>query len=54
MMATSTITQPRFVKCVAARGDSLSVTPGQYDQVLADPAETDGLLRIIDNTGEDC
>ena len=53
MMATSTITQPRFVKCVASRGDSLSVTPGQYDQVLADPAETDGLLRIIDNTGED-
>ena len=53
MIATSPVTQPRFVKYVASRGDSLSVTPGQYYQVLADPAEQDGLLRIIDNTGED-
>jgi hypothetical protein len=52
-MATVPVTQPRFVKYVASRGDSLSVTPGQYYQVLADPAEEDGMPRIIDNTGED-
>lgn len=43
----------RFVKCVAPVGDSLSVTPGAYYQVLPDPAEVDGMLRVIDNTGED-
>lgn len=43
----------RFVKCVAPFGDNLSVTPGAYYQVLPDPAEVDGMLRVIDNTGED-
>lgn len=43
----------RFVKCIAPVGDSLSVTPGAYYQVLPDPAEVDGMLRVIDNTGED-
>lgn len=52
-MVASINAQLRFVKCVAATGDSLSVTPGQYYQVLPDPAEADGMLRIIDNTGED-
>lgn len=43
----------RFVKCVAPSGDSLSVTPGQYYQVLSDPSEIDGMLRVVDNTAED-
>ena len=45
--------QSRFVKCIAESGDNLSVTPGQYYQVLPDPAEADGMLRIIDNTTDD-
>jgi hypothetical protein len=43
----------RFVKCVANNGNNLSLTPGQFYQVLADTAETHGMLRVIDNTGED-
>ena len=43
----------RFVRYIAQTGDPLSVTPGQYYQVISDPAEADGMLRIIDNTGED-
>jgi hypothetical protein len=43
----------RFVKCIAPFGDPLSVTPGYFYQVLPDPAEADGMLRVIDNTGED-
>jgi hypothetical protein len=45
--------QLRFVKYVASKGDSLSVTPGQYYQVLPDKAEAQDMLRIVDNTGED-
>lgn len=48
-----TINKTRFVRCIAPTGDPLSVTPGQYYQVLADPAESEGMLRIVDNTGED-
>ena len=43
----------RYVKCVANGGDSLSLTLGQYYQVLPDAAEAHGRLRVIDNTGED-
>ena len=43
----------RFVRCIAETGDPLSITPGQYYQVIPDPAEVDGMLRIIDNTAED-
>jgi hypothetical protein len=46
-------TQLRFVKCVASTAYPLSITPGQYYQVLPDPAEVDGMIRIVDNTGED-
>ncbi len=47
------ITSPRVVRCVADGGDDLSLTTGQYYQVLPDPAEEHGMLRVIDNTGED-
>lgn len=47
------MSQPRFVRCVTSAGDDLSVTPGQYYQVLADQAEEQGMLRVVDNTGED-
>jgi hypothetical protein len=55
IMTTSTLLKPqaRFAKCTALTGDTLSITPGQYYQILPDPAEADGMLRIIDNTGED-
>ena len=44
---------PRVVRCLADGRDDLSLTIGQYYQVLPDPAEEHGLLRVIDNTGED-
>jgi Ribbon-helix-helix protein, copG family len=50
---TSPANQLRFVKCIAPTGDALSVTPGQFYQVLPDLAEEHGMLRVIDNTGED-
>lgn len=43
----------RYVKCISHGGDSLSLTPGQFYQVLPDEAEEHGLRRVIDNTGED-
>ncbi len=45
--------ETRIVKCIAESGDALSVTPGQYYRVLPDQAEAHGMLRVIDNTGED-
>jgi hypothetical protein len=47
------IPQWRFAKCVANDGDGLSLTPGQYYRILPDKAEEHGLLRVVDNTGED-
>ncbi|MEZ4859827.1 MAG: hypothetical protein R3C14_00895 [Caldilineaceae bacterium] len=53
-MTTITVpTTERFVRCIAKTGDPLSVTPGQYYQVITDLAEAQGMIRIIDNTGED-
>ena len=53
-MTTITIsTTGRFVRCTAETGDPLSITPGQYYQVIPDLAEVDGRIRIVDNTGED-
>lgn len=43
----------RYVKCLFNHGDDLSLTPGQFYQVLPDEAEVHGMLRVIDNTGED-
>jgi len=42
-----------YVKCLANNGDDLSLTPGQFYQVVPDEAEEHGMLRVIDNTGED-
>lgn len=43
----------RYVKCLNNDGDTLSLTVGQFYQVLPDDAEAHGLLRVVDNTGED-
>lgn len=43
----------RYVKCLANNGDDLSLTPGQFYQVIPDEAEAHGILRVVDNTGED-
>jgi len=43
----------RFVKCITNDGDGLSLTPGQFYRVLPDKAEAHGMLRVVDNTGED-
>jgi hypothetical protein len=48
-----TLSQLRFVKCIAESGDALTVTPGHYYRVLPDPAEAHGRVRLVDNTGED-
>lgn len=53
MTTITTPTTERFVRCIADTGDLLSITPGQYYPVIPDPAEVDGMIRIIDNTGED-
>jgi hypothetical protein len=54
MMATATLSsKQRFVKCIANQGDSLSLTPGQFYRALPDKAEAHGMLRVVDNTGED-
>lgn len=53
MTTITTPTTERFVRCIADTGDPLSITPGQYYPVIQDPAEVDGMIRIIDNTGED-
>lgn len=53
MTTITTATAERFVRCIAETGDPLSITPGQYYLVIPDPAEADGMIRIIDNTGED-
>jgi hypothetical protein len=47
------LSQLRFVKCIAESGDALTVTPGHYYRVLPDPAEAHGMVRVVDNTGED-
>ena len=54
MMTTITQSQKqRFVKCIANDGNGLSLTPGQFYRVLPDKAEAHGMLRVVDNTGED-
>ena len=43
----------RYAKCLNHGGDNLSLMAGQFYQVRPDDAEAHGLLRIVDNTGED-
>ncbi len=53
-MATPTQhAQTRFMRCINNDSDDLSLTKGQFYQVLPDKAETHGMLRVVDNTGED-
>ncbi len=53
MIPNDSVSIVRYAKCVAASGDPLTVTPGQFYRVLPDPAEEHGRLRVVDNTGED-
>lgn len=43
----------RYVRCIKGEDDPLSLTRGQYYAVLPDPAESHGMIRVIDNTTED-
>lgn len=47
------IMNSRFAICVDNSGYELSLTPRQVYEVLADPAEKNGMLRVVDDTGED-
>jgi len=43
----------RYVLCVDNTDYALSLTPRQVYEVIPDPAESHGMIRVIDNTGED-
>lgn len=45
--------ETRYVLCKENRGYELSLTPRQVYQVISDPAEANGMIRIIDDSGED-
>lgn len=44
---------PYLLKCIANGGYAISLTPGLFYQCLPDKAEVHGMVRVIDNTGED-
>jgi hypothetical protein len=46
-------TSLQFLKCVTNGGYELSLTPGQFYQRMPDKAEAHGMVRVVDNTGED-
>jgi hypothetical protein len=43
----------RYVLCKDNRDYELSLTPRQVYEVLPDAAEVNGMIRLIDDTGED-
>jgi hypothetical protein len=44
----------KYVICINNKGYEVSLTLHKVYQVLADPeAEEDGMIRVIDDTGED-
>lgn len=43
----------RYVRCLDNTGYELSLTPQQVYEVIPDPAEADGMLRLVDDSGED-
>ena len=45
--------ETRYVMCKENTGYELSLTPRQVYVVLPDPAEVNGMLRVIDDSGED-
>jgi hypothetical protein len=42
-----------YVICKDNSGYELSLTPRQVYEVIPDPAEANGMIRVIDDTGED-
>lgn len=45
--------ETRYVMCIDNTGYELSLTPHQVYAVIPDPAEANGMIRIVDDTGED-
>ena len=43
----------RYVVCENQAGYAASLTPQRVYEVIPDPAEANGMLRVIDDTGED-
>jgi hypothetical protein len=43
----------RYVFCENHAGYAASLTPQRVYEVIPDPAEANGMLRVIDDTGED-
>ena len=43
----------RFVLCEDRAGYAASLTPQRVYEVIPDPAEANGMVRVIDDTGED-
>ena len=43
----------RYVLCESHAGYAASLTPQRVYEVIPDPAEANGMLRVIDDTGED-
>ena len=43
----------RYVICTENTGYEVSLTPRQVYEVIPDPAEVNGMIRVIDNSGED-
>ena len=46
-------TRVRYVLCEDPAGYAASLTPRRVYTVIPDPAEANGMLRVIDDTGED-
>lgn len=49
----NSIMEARAVRCKENTGYELSLTPRQVYVVIPDAAEVNGMLRVIDDTGED-
>ncbi|MBE2236505.1 MAG: hypothetical protein IAE81_01865 [Caldilineaceae bacterium] len=43
----------RYVLCENHAGYAASLTPQRVYEVIPDPAEANGMVRVIDDTGED-
>ena len=43
----------RYVLCESHASYTASLTPQRVYEVIPDPAEANGMLRVIDDTGED-
>ena len=43
----------RYVLCEDRTGYAASLTPQRVYEVIPDPAEANGMVRVIDDTGED-